>query len=400
MLARGRLYCARHIAHARAFSSQYGQGYFQELSRDLDDALETIDKRIKIKGIDEKEKKLQAELEKDTLWDDPQNASKLTKQHAALKKIIDDKNQFRERKENNLELALLALEEEEDDNDQVIDECAMDLQILEKQVNRLRLSMMLDGPADHMGCYIEVNAGAGGTESMEFTEMLLNMYKKWAEQSGYSATFTDLRPGDEAGLRRGTLQVDGENSYGWLKVEAGVHRLVRVSLHDTQGRRHTAFSQVGVYPNAGEDDDVGVEIKESDLKIDTFRASGAGGQHVNTTESAVRITHLPTGIIAASQQERSQHQNKRHALSVLKARILDQKLQQQREKRSEVLDSLGDTSWGNQIRNYVLNPYQLVKDNRTNHETNNTDMVFAGSPEYLTPFMEAMLMKSQSSDEE
>ena len=287
-----------------------------------------------------------------------------------------------------------ALETPDEGNLQLLSECDKDLRSLSKQAERFAIELLLDGPADSCDCFIEVTAGAGGTESCEFSSMLLNMYQQYALKKSYAASIVDTQPGQEAGIRHGVLRVEGEDVYGWFRSEAGVHRLVRISPYDSQHRRQTCFSQVAVIPiPADEDSDSEVLIPPSELRIDTFRSSGPGGQHANVTDSAVRIVHLPTGIVAQSQSQRSQQQNKAQAMEVLKARILELRLKEKQAEASTFKEGLGEKTWGNQIRSYVLHPYRMVKDHRTGHETPHAEQVLLGDPVYLEPFMEASLVK-------
>jgi len=238
------------------------------------------------------------------------------------------------------------------------------------------LESLLSGEADVNDCYLEVNAGAGGTEAQDWAEMLLRMYIRWAEQHAYKVDWIEESTGEEAGLKSATIQIKGPNAYGWLKTESGVHRLVRISPYDSNARRHTSFASIAVTPVV--DESVPIEINEKDLKIDTFRSSGAGGQHVNKTESAIRITHMPSGIIVACQQERSQHKNRAKAMDMLRARLYEQELKKREEAAAEIEAQKTDNSWGHQIRSYVLQPYQMVKDVRTGVETSQTGAVLDG----------------------
>lgn len=362
----------------------------------MNSMVETIRTKMETRGIRDRVAELGKELAREDLWDDPDRAGKLSREHAALSDMVTTLDNFATGIENALEMASMADEEGES---QVVADCFEEMQQINKQVQRFHLSMLLDHPADRLGCVIEFAAGAGGTESCDWTEMLLEMYKRWGEQSGYNVTVTETSPGTEAGLRSATLQIRGLNAYGWAKTETGVHRMVRISEYDSNGRRQTCFAQVSVMPLVEDDDDNQmIELDPADLKIDTFRASGAGGQHVNTTESAVRITHIPTGVIAQSQAERSQHRNKATAMAALRSRLLERKLQAERDAKRAQRDSLGDNAWGNQIRSYVLHPYKLVKDHRTNHETPQAMAVLKGEPDFLTPFMEASLAQLASED--
>jgi peptide chain release factor 2 len=257
---------------------------------------------------------------------------------------------------------------------------------LNKEVAALELSALLSGEADGNDSFLQINAGAGGTESQDWASMLMRMYVRWANQSGYKVEVLDQHDGEEAGIKSCTLQIKGTNAYGKLKTESGVHRLVRISPYDSNARRHTSFSSVWAYPVL--DDNIEIEIVESDLKIDTYRASGAGGQHVNTTDSAVRITHVPTNIIVACQAERSQHKNRATAMKMLKARLYELELQKKQEKVDAANAKKTEIGWGHQIRSYVLQPYQLVKDLRTGHTSTNPSAVLDGS---LDDFVQASL---------
>lgn len=282
-------------------------------------------------------------------------------------------------------LELIELGEMEGDKD-VVGEAEAALKALRTEVNKRQIASLLSGEADGNDCYVEINSGAGGTESQDWASMLLRMYTRWAEQHGNKVETLELHDGEEAGIKSVTLKIKGENAYGWLKTESGVHRLVRISPYDSQARRHTSFASVWVYPVI--DDSIEIEVNESDCRIDTYRASGAGGQHVNTTDSAVRITHQPTGIVVQCQSERSQHKNRATAWSMLKARLYELELQKREEKANAEAASKTSIGWGHQIRSYVLQPYQLVKDLRTGVESTNPTGVLGGD---LDDFMEATL---------
>lgn len=283
----------------------------------------------------------------------------------------------------NLDLIALA---EQDNDMEIVQDALQQLQSMEKEVKRLELESLLSGEADRNDCYLEVNSGAGGTEAQDWAEMMLRMYTRWAEQHGYKVTMLESTEGEQAGIKSATLQISGINAYGWLKTEAGVHRLVRISPFDSAKRRHTSFASVWVYPVI--DDSIDIEVNESDLKIDTYRASGAGGQHINKTESAIRITHVPTGIIVACQTDRSQHRNRATAMEMLKARLYELELKKREEEAAQTEANKTDIGWGHQIRSYVLAPYQLVKDLRTDVEKTNPDAVLDGD---LDDYMAAAL---------
>ena len=282
-------------------------------------------------------------------------------------------------------LELIELAEAEDDTTMAA-EATASLRALADEAKQREIESLLSGEADANDCYIELNSGAGGTEAQDWAEMLMRMYMRWAEKHGYKVQLLEESEGEQAGIKSATLQVSGPNAYGWLKTEAGVHRLVRISPFNSNARRQTSFASVWVYPVV--DDSIEIEINEADLKVDTYRASGAGGQHVNKTESAIRITHLPTGIIVACQTDRSQHRNRANAMAMLKARMYEAELQRREAVTAAQEDAKTDIGWGHQIRNYVLAPYQLVKDLRTGTETSNPGAVLDGD---LDAFMAAAL---------
>ena len=280
---------------------------------------------------------------------------------------------------------LIEMGEAEDDSE-IVDEAEAALGALHEKAAREELKTLLSGEADANDCYLEVHAGAGGTEAQDWAEMLSRMYMRWSEKQGYKLSLMEESPGEEAGIKSMTMEVKGENAYGWLKTEAGVHRLVRISPYDSSARRHTSFASVWVYPVI--DDAIEIEIEDKDLRIDTYRASGAGGQHVNKTDSAVRMTHLPTNIVVQCQNDRSQHKNRATAMSMLKARLYEHELQKREAEAQAQHEAKTDIGWGHQIRSYVLQPYQMVKDLRTNVETSNTQGVLDGA---LDEFMAAAL---------
>ncbi len=279
----------------------------------------------------------------------------------------------------------LALEE---NNKTVMEECLRKINELKFQTKKNETKCFLSNENDVLNCYIEIHAGAGGTESQDWAEMLRRMYMRWATNKKFNVQLISEHKGDEAGIKSSTIKIEGDYLYGWLKSESGIHRLVRISPFDSGARRHTSFASVWIYPIV--DENIDLEILEKDLRIDTYRSSGAGGQHVNTTDSAVRITHLPTKIVVQCQNERSQHKNKETCLNMLKARLYDHETKK-REQESKNLESLkSDIGWGHQIRSYVLHPYRLVKDNRTNYESSNPDKVLDGE---IDDFLESSLFK-------
>jgi peptide chain release factor 2 len=288
-------------------------------------------------------------------------------------------------------MALVELAEEEGDA-ATLAEAESALSALREQLARLQIESLLSGEADANDCFLEVHAGAGGTESQDWAEMLLRMYSRWAEAHGYKQEWIEESPGEEAGIKSATVKVLGPNAYGWLKSESGVHRLVRISPFDSQARRHTSFASVWVYPVI--DETIEVEILDKDLRIDTYRASGAGGQHVNKTDSAIRLTHLPTGIVVACQTDRSQHRNRAQAYAMLRARLYELELQKRAEAAEAEAAGKSDIGWGHQIRSYVLQPYQMVKDLRTGVEKGNAQGVLDGD---LDDFLEASLAQGLGS---
>ncbi|GEO80901.1 peptide chain release factor 2 [Pararhodospirillum oryzae] len=291
-------------------------------------------------------------------------------------------------------LTLIELGEAEDDPD-TIAEGEAQLQALSARARQMELESLLSGEADGNDCYLEVNAGAGGTEAQDWAQILLRMYTRWADAHGYKVEYLEESEGEEAGIKSCTVRISGRNAYGWLKTESGVHRLVRISPYDSSARRHTSFSSVWVFPVV--DDTIDIVIEEKDCRIDVYRASGAGGQHVNRTESAVRITHLPTNIVVQCQSERSQHQNKDNCWKMLRARLYERELQIREAAAQALEDTKTDIGWGHQIRSYVLQPYQMVKDLRTQVETSDTQGVLDGD---LDQFMAASLAARLSGADE
>jgi peptide chain release factor 2 len=300
---------------------------------------------------------------------------------------LDDQITAIRRMEQGLDDAVTLIELGESEGDETsVAEGEEAIRDLQAEAARRQVETLLSGEADPNDSYVEVHSGAGGTESQDWAAMLQRMYVRWAERRKYKVELLEVTDGEEAGVKSATLLVKGHNAYGWLKTESGVHRLVRISPFDSNARRHTSFASVWVYPVV--DDRINIEIKESDCRIDTFRSSGAGGQHVNTTDSAVRITHIPTGIVVACQQERSQHKNRATAWNMLRARLYEAELKKREEKANAEAAAKTDIGWGHQIRSYVLQPYQLVKDLRTGTQSTNPDAVLDGD---LDPFMEASL---------
>jgi len=326
---------------------------------------------------------LNARVEDPTLWDDQSAAQAVMTERRRLDESITAAREISQEMDDTLEF--IAMAEEEGDS-ALADESAATLSVLADRADRDKVQALLSGEADGFDTYIEIHAGAGGTESQDWAEMLLRMYQRWAEARGYKISMVDYQAGDQAGIKSATLEVKGENAYGYAKTESGVHRLVRISPFDSAAKRHTSFSSVWVYPVI--DDSFEVEINESDLKIDTYRASGSGGQHVNTTDSAVRITHQPTGIVVASQNDRSQHKNRATAMGMLKARLFEAELQRREAEAEGEYEAKTEIGWGHQIRSYVLQPYQMVKDLRTGHTSSAPSDVLDGK---LDDFIAATL---------
>lgn len=315
-------------------------------------------------------------------WDDKENARRKSRRLDQIKKRLKVISELEE-KFDDAEV-YMELAEEEDEN--LKEELTVTFSELEKALEKLELKLRLNEPYDDHNAILAIHPGAGGTESQDWAEMLLRMYSRWAEGSGYQIDTLDFSAGDEAGVKSVTLMISGDYAYGYLKGERGVHRLVRISPFDSSGRRHTSFASVDVMPEL--DDDIEVDIDEKDLKIDTYRASGAGGQHVNKTDSAVRITHQPTGVVVQCQNQRSQHKNKEMAMKILKSKLIELKEEAQAEKIDELSGEHKEIAWGSQIRSYVFHPYNMIKDHRTNFEEGNVDKVMDG---YLDEFIEEYL---------
>ena len=316
-------------------------------------------------------------------WQDKDNSKKVIKE----KKLFEDLLNTYKLSIDNLsdlnDLSELALEEK---NEPIQKEVLLNIKELRTLVKKNEVKCFLSNEADSLDCYIEIHAGAGGTESQDWAEMLRRMYLKWSDQKNFKSNLISEHKGDEAGIKSSSIKVEGDYVFGWLKKESGIHRLVRISPFDSGARRHTSFASVWVYPVV--DENINIEIIEKDLRIDTYRSSGAGGQHVNTTDSAVRITHLPSKIVVQCQNERSQHKNKETCMNMLKARLYDYEIKKKEQKNQNTENSKSEIGWGHQIRSYVLQPYRLVKDNRTNFESTSPDKVLDGD---LDEFLEKSL---------
>jgi peptide chain release factor 2 len=355
------------------------QAYVDRINAALDLLRRFLDWDRALRRLDE----LNARVEDPSLWNDQKAAQEVMRERTRLDNAIGATKAIEAEMNDTAELIEMADAEGDED---MASEGVAALSALADRADKDKITALLAGEADSYDTYLQINAGAGGTESQDWAEMLQRMYQRWAERRGYKVEMVDYHAGEQAGIKSATMLIKGENAYGYAKTESGVHRLVRISPYDSSARRHTSFSSVWVYPVI--DDNIEVEIKDSDLKIDTYRASGAGGQHVNTTDSAVRITHVPTGIIVASQSDRSQHKNRATAMNMLKARIYEAELQKREAEASGEYQAKTEIGWGHQIRSYVLQPYQLVKDLRTGVTSTSPDDVLDGA---LDPFMAAAL---------
>ncbi len=316
-------------------------------------------------------------------WNDQAQAQQTMREKNRIERLLLVIDTLQSEMDDTVELLKLGIAE---DDIEVVSEAEFSLGILVSEAEKRQLESLLSGEADANDCFIEVHAGAGGTEAQDWALMLMRMYSRWSDARGFKIQIIEESAGEEAGIKSVTIRIEGENAYGWMKTESGVHRLVRISPYDSSARRHTSFASVWVYPVV--DDDIEIEIEDKDLRIDTYRASGAGGQHINKTDSAIRITHLPSNIVVQCQNDRSQHRNRATAYSMLKARLYEQELQRREDAANDAASSKTDIGWGNQIRSYVLHPYQMVKDLRTNVEKGNAQSVLDGD---LDDFIEASL---------
>lgn len=359
----------------------------QTIVSEIENSLELLRQRMGWETARHRLEEFNARVEDPNLWDDPAKAQKLMRDRQSLVDAIETHDSIQQDMNDNVEL--IELGEMEDDQD-IVTDAEETLRTLAKKAAAKELEALLNGEADANDTFLEINAGAGGTESCDWASMLARMYVRWAEQHGYTVELQSETSGDEAGIKSAAYKISGHNAYGWLKSESGVHRLVRISPFDSAAKRHTSFCSVWVYPVV--DDNIEIEVNPSDIRIDTYRSSGAGGQHVNKTDSAVRITHHPTGIVVTS-SEKSQHQNRDIAMKALKSRLYQLELDKRNEAINEAHEAKGDAGWGNQIRSYVLQPYQMVKDLRTGVETSDTKGVLDGD---LDQFMAATLAMNVS----
>jgi len=333
-------------------------------------------------------KELESIIGDPSFWDNKEEAQRYLKEQANLKEVLNELDLLNNELED---IEILSVLSEEENDEDTAKEAELKIDDIGKKIDTLEFRRILGEKDDHSNAIISINAGAGGTEAQDWVEMLLRMYLRYAELNNYKTNIIDYQAGDDAGVKSCTFLVEGEYSYGYLKGESGVHRLVRVSPFDSNRRRHTSFASVFVSPEI--DDDIEIDIDEKDLRIDTFRASGKGGQHVNKTDSAVRITHMPSGIVVSCQNERSQHQNRYTAMKVLRARLYELEKEKQKEKIEEIHSSKKKIEWGSQIRSYILHPYRMVKDHRTDHETGNVDSVLDGN---LDEFIKSFLLYSSN----
>ena len=354
----------------------------QIVINEIEKSLSLLRQRLDWDNVKKKREEFDALTEDPDLWNEPDKAQNLMRARQNFIDQLDGHDAISNELKENIELIELA---EIEADEEILQEVFAALQMLKKRASAKELEALLNGEADGNDTFLEIHAGAGGTESCDWAGMVSRMYVRWADRAGYKVELQSETAGDEAGLKSVSYKISGQNAYGWLKTESGVHRLVRISPFDSAAKRHTSFCSVWVYPIV--DDNIDIDVNPNDIRIDTFRSSGAGGQHVNTTDSAVRITHNPTGIVVTS-SEKSQHQNRDIAMKALKSRLYQMEMDRRNAAINEAHENKGDAGWGNQIRSYVLHPYQMVKDLRTSYETSDTKGVLDGS---LDEFMAATL---------
>ena len=372
----------KYIVIERGISVVELEQYKYEWSQ-YKDRVEELAKSFNIEKKQERISQIENEMEKQDFWDDVKKSQEILKEMKKLKSELEVINNLQEKYED---LGVLIEMGDEEEDQSVVQEVAEELKDFKKEFDKVKISILLSGEYDKYNAILKINAGAGGTESCDWASMLYRMFTRWAESKGYKTEVIDFLDGDEAGIKSITFQVAGENAYGYLKSEKGVHRLVRISPFNAAGKRQTSFASLDVMPDIEEDLDI--EINDDDIRIDTYRSSGAGGQHINKTSSAIRITHIPTGIVVQCQNERSQLQNKDRAMKMLKSKLYVLKKQEEEEKRSGIRGEVKEIGWGNQIRSYVMQPYTMVKDHRTNAEVADVNKVLDG---YLDPFINAYL---------
>lgn len=345
------------------------QAHIDRIEAALDLVRQSLDWERALRRLDE----LNARVQDPNLWDDPREAQKVSREQKQLESAVETVNEITAEMNDAVEFIEMG---EMEGEESIVNDGLASLEKLAVRADADKVQALLSGEADANDTYLEIHAGAGGTESQDWAEMLFRMYGRWAERRGFKVETVEYQAGDQAGIKSATLLIKGDNAYGYAKTESGVHRLVRISPYDSAAKRHTSFSSVWVYPVI--DDDIDIEINPADLKVDTYRASGAGGQHVNTTDSAVRITHQPTGIVVASQNDRSQHKNRATAMNMLKARLFEREMQIREAEASGEYQEKSEIGWGHQIRSYVLQPYQMVKDLRTGFTSSSPDKVLDG----------------------
>lgn len=353
------------------------------------DDIKELHEVLDIEGANDTIKKLQSEMEVQGFWDDLEHSQKVLQQSKSLQHKVERFNSLSNQLEDIITMIELSIE---DNDDSIVNEVVSEVSDFKTKLQDIRLSTLLSGEYDSKNAIITFHSGAGGTEAQDWAEMLYRMYNHWAEHHKFKAKLLDYLDGDEAGLKSASILIEGENAYGFLKSEVGVHRLVRISPFDASGRRHTSFAAIEVMPEI--DDTIEVDIRKEDLKIDVYRASGAGGQHINKTESAVRITHIPTGVVVSCQTQRSQYQNKDYAMKMLRSKLISIKEREHLDKISDIKGVQKEISWGAQIRSYVFMPYTLVKDHRTNYETGNIQAVMDGDIDgFINAYLKYLITK-------